>query len=180
MCRHLIRSWPKSRPRRFTTRSGDCRLRYGLPIVLCYFEGLTIEAAARRLRWPHGTVRSRLARARDKLRRGLERRGVVLPAAALAAMLAPRPAACVWCQLCDMTARVATRFASGQAAAGAGSAFATALAHDVLKSMLLAKLKLLAIGLLFLGAFATGAGFVGQVVGRQAGKPDLKASGWKA
>ena len=49
---------------------------FRLPVVLCYFEGLTLDEAARRLRWPAGTVRSRLARARDKLRRGLTRRGV--------------------------------------------------------------------------------------------------------
>ena len=60
---------------------------FRLPVVLCYFEGLTLDEAARRLRCPAGTLRSRLARARDKLRRGLTRRGVVLPAAALAAAL---------------------------------------------------------------------------------------------
>ena len=32
---------------------------FRLPIVLCYFEGLTIEQAAHRLRCPAGTVRSR-------------------------------------------------------------------------------------------------------------------------
>ena len=31
-------------------------------VVLCYLEGLTHEQAARRLGWPVGTVRSRLAR----------------------------------------------------------------------------------------------------------------------
>ncbi len=51
---------------------------FRLPVVLCYFEGLTLDEAARRLRCPAGTLRSRLARAREKLRRGLTRRGVVL------------------------------------------------------------------------------------------------------
>ena len=37
-------------------------------VVLCYLEGLTHEQAALRLGWPVGTVRSRLARARDRLR----------------------------------------------------------------------------------------------------------------
>ncbi len=32
------------------------------PVVLCYIEGLTVEEAARQLRWPRGTVCSRLAR----------------------------------------------------------------------------------------------------------------------
>ena len=43
---------------------------FRLPIVLCYFEGLTLNEASRRLQWPVGTVSSRLARARDKLRAG--------------------------------------------------------------------------------------------------------------
>ena len=42
--------------------------KYRAPIVLCYFEGLTHDEAAARLSWPVGTVRSRLARARDTLR----------------------------------------------------------------------------------------------------------------
>ena len=37
------------------------------PMVLCYLEGMTHELAARQLRCPVGTVRSRLARARALL-----------------------------------------------------------------------------------------------------------------
>ena len=54
--------------------------KYRQPIVLCYFEGLTHDDAAARLCWPVGTVRGRLARARDRLREGLDRRGVSLSA----------------------------------------------------------------------------------------------------
>ncbi len=81
-------------------------------VVLCYFEGLSPDEAAQRLRWPAGTLRSRLVRAREKLRRGLALRGVALPAAALAAAPAPRSAAArsvSTCRLCDATARAATR-----------------------------------------------------------------------
>jgi RNA polymerase sigma factor (sigma-70 family) len=46
------------------------------PIVLCYLEGLTTEAAARRLGCPQGTVMSRLARARERLHIRLTRRGL--------------------------------------------------------------------------------------------------------
>ncbi len=35
---------------------------FRLPVVLCYFEGQTLDEAARTLCWPPGTVRSRLAR----------------------------------------------------------------------------------------------------------------------
>ena len=133
---------------------------FRLPVVLCYFEGLTLDEAARRLRCPAGTVGSRLARARDKLRRGLTRRGVVLPAATLAAALAPRSAsASISSPLCDITTRAAMNFAAGQAAAGATSASAMALAQEVLRSMLLHKLRFLAMTFLFLGAVATGAGY---------------------
>ncbi len=130
-------------------------------VVLCYFEGLTLEEAARRLRCPAGTVRSRLARACDKLRRGLTRRGVSLSGAALVAALSPRSAsASVSSPLCDITTRAAMNFAAGQAAAGATSASAMALAQEVLRSMLLHKLKLTALTLLFLGSIATGAGYL--------------------
>src|SRR5262249_37603779 len=55
-----------------------------LPILLCYFEGLSHEQAASRLRWPVGTVKTRLTRARERLRSRLERQGrpflLLLPA----------------------------------------------------------------------------------------------------
>ena len=37
-------------------------------VVLCYLEGLTHEMAAERLGWPVGSVKSRLAWARERLR----------------------------------------------------------------------------------------------------------------
>ena len=46
--------------------------------MLCYFEGLTHERRPSRLGCPLGTVKGRLSRARDLLRRRLTRRGVTL------------------------------------------------------------------------------------------------------
>ena len=148
---------------------------FRLPVVLCYFEGLTPDEAADRLRCPAGTVRSRLARACDKLRRGLTRRGAVLSAAALAAALDSKAAwASISAPLCNMTARAAADFVAGKSTAGAISISAMAMAQEVLSSMLFHKMKLVTLTLLFFGAIASGAGFVGQALGRQAGKPDLR------
>jgi RNA polymerase sigma factor (sigma-70 family) len=130
---------------------------FRLPLVLCYFEGLTPDEAARRLHCPAGTVHSRLVRARDKLRRSLTRRGVVLPAAALTVAQAPRSAsASISSPLCDLTTRAALHFAAGHAVAP----LATALAREVLRSMLLRKLRLTTLALLCLGAIASGAGYL--------------------
>jgi RNA polymerase sigma factor (sigma-70 family) len=130
---------------------------FRVPVVLCYFEGLTLDQAALRLGCPAGTVHSRLARARDKLRRGLTRRGVVMPATALAAALATRPAvASVSSQLCETTARAAIEFAAGRSVATLGGA----LAQEVLRAMFFHKVKFIPFTLLLLGAVATSAGYL--------------------
>jgi RNA polymerase sigma factor (sigma-70 family) len=131
-----------------------------LPVVLCYFEGLSLSEAARRLRCPAGTVHSRLARAKEKLRRGLTRRGVVLSTTAMAAMLAPRPAsASVSSLLCDSTTRAAIAFAARHAAGGVLSATAAALAQEVLLAMLIHKVKAAALSVLLITSLAGGAGY---------------------
>src|SRR5260370_6604299 len=54
--------------------------RFGAPTILCYLAGKTIEEAAAELGCPRGTVASRLARARERLRVRLVGRGLALPA----------------------------------------------------------------------------------------------------
>ncbi|MDG3005349.1 sigma-70 family RNA polymerase sigma factor [Paludisphaera mucosa] len=73
--------------------------RYRDPIVLCHLQGLTYEAAARRLGCPLGTLSIRLKRAKLRLRDRLERRGfdpalgsVTLPGAAVPGALATETA----------------------------------------------------------------------------------------
>lgn len=73
--------------------------KYRGPVVLCDLEGLTHDEAAQRLRWPVGTVKGRLSRARDRLRGRLERLGVGAPAAVLAATFGAKaavPEGLVW------------------------------------------------------------------------------------
>ena len=55
------------------------------PVVLCYLQGLTYAAAAHQLGLSEVAIRGRLARARERLRRRLTRRGVTVPAGLLAA-----------------------------------------------------------------------------------------------
>jgi RNA polymerase sigma factor (sigma-70 family) len=142
--------------------------KYRAPIVLCYLEGLTHDEAAARLRWPIGTVRSRLSRARDRLRSRLTRRGITAPPtlgalagffpgdahASIAAAASPLPA-----HLATSVARLATRFAIGQSAtAGSLPAAALGLAQGVLSTMILKKLTIAGCVILSLGIATAGGG----------------------
>ncbi len=136
---------------------------FRLPVVLCYFEGLTLDQAALRLRCPAGTIHSRLARARERLGRGLTRRGIIMPAAALAVALSPGSAsASVSSHLCETTARAAISFAAGQAAAP----MAADLAREVLRSMMLHRFKLASLTLFFVGVVATSTGYLTRSLAR--------------
>jgi RNA polymerase sigma factor (sigma-70 family) len=58
--------------------------RHRAAVVLCYLEGLSAAEAGQRLGCPTGTVESRLAAARRRLRERLSGRGVTLPVGVLA------------------------------------------------------------------------------------------------
>jgi RNA polymerase sigma factor (sigma-70 family) len=107
--------------------------RYRAPLLLCYLQGLTHEEAAAQLGWPLGTVRSRLARARDRLRARLTRRGLALSAAAFATVLAAQSAsAAVPAVLSDAALRAVL--------VGTASANVLALVQGVSRAMFLSKL----------------------------------------
>ena len=54
--------------------------RYRAPVVLCYLEAMSYQMAAARLGVSEDAVRGRLARARERLRTRLTRRGIEVPA----------------------------------------------------------------------------------------------------
>ena len=60
--------------------------KFRLPLILCDLEARSNAEAAAGLGCPLGTLNSRLARGRQKLRQRLLRRGIALPALAAAAV----------------------------------------------------------------------------------------------
>ena len=89
--------------------------RFRAAIVLCDVQGLTHEEAARHLGCPVGTIKSRLVRGRERLRRRLTRRGVAPCAGALAPAISARDASSRgWPALSDSIAHTAARVAAGE------------------------------------------------------------------
>jgi RNA polymerase sigma factor (sigma-70 family) len=128
--------------------------RYRAPLVLCYLEGKSIQDAARALGCPKGTVFSRMARGRDRLRRRLRRRGLLLAGPALAAVL-PRGAASAAEVPPDLAAAAVRGAAGGRAPAAARS-----LADDVLRDMARQRLLLGSVcGLVVLAAAGAAGSF---------------------
>jgi RNA polymerase sigma factor (sigma-70 family) len=144
--------------------------KYRAPVVLCYLEGLTHDQAAARLSWPVGTVRSRLARARDRLRTCLVRRGVTASAAfgpasswlggdpiTTTVTTSAKSSATVSVEFLLSTAQAVARQVTGRmTAATSVTSTSLLLAQGVLTTMLLKKLIIIACIALPLGVMTIG------------------------
>ncbi len=149
--------------------------KYRTPIILCDLEGRTHREAASQLGWPIGTVSSRLSRARSMLAKRLTRRGMSLSGGSLAVLLAQESAsASMPARLIDSTTQTASLFAEGGAVtAGVVSAEVAALTGEVLKVMLLGKLKIVTTALMLGGVVVLGGG--GLAYRSRAADPPSKA-----
>jgi RNA polymerase sigma factor (sigma-70 family) len=89
--------------------------RYRLPLILCYLEGKSHVEAARQLGWPSGSMSSRLARSREKLRWRLARRGLTFTSALFAMLLREKASGQeLSLELIQHTKRAAMASASGK------------------------------------------------------------------
>jgi RNA polymerase sigma factor (sigma-70 family) len=132
--------------------------KYRLPVLLCYLGGQSTEQAAQALGCPRGTILSRLAWARQRLRGRLTRRGLTLSTGAVAAVLARNAApAATLTALVNSTLKVAKWFAAGSVGAGAVPPEPVlSLTEGVIRSMFLNKMKVVA--LVFVVLVLAGAG----------------------
>jgi len=143
--------------------------RYREPIVLCYLEGMSYQAAAERLGCPIGTVSVRLMRAREKLRARLVRRGEAVPSGTGIDLLAAdgdrqrvAPA------LIASAAQNATALvAGGLPGAGVLPSSISNLVQEVTMTMFVRQFAARAVASLILGVLLVGSGVLGyQALGK--------------
>jgi RNA polymerase sigma factor (sigma-70 family) len=124
--------------------------RHRVPLVLCYLEGKTQEAAARQLGCPRGRLWRRLERGRELLRVRLTRRGLSLSGGLFALLLSGNPSpAGLSAGLVDAAVRSALELGAGRPVAGAVSSRVAALAAGGLEPVVTTKL---AVGLFLTAA----------------------------
>jgi RNA polymerase sigma factor (sigma-70 family) len=136
--------------------------KYRIAIVLCDLEGKTRTEAARQLGVPEGTLAARVARGRRLLAKRLARHGLAVTGGALGILLTQNAASAgVPPSVVSTTIKAASLFAAGQATApGVISAKAAVLTEGVLKTMLLAKLKVVTVLCAMVAALGWGSGWL--------------------
>jgi HlyD family secretion protein len=161
-------------------------VKYRDVVVRCYWQGLTHEQAAAELGCPLGTVRSRLGRARDLLRRRLLRRGLAPLAALVAAALdrtalaasassASVPLRPVPSELVHSTIRFVSQSAAREATGPLATGLAGSLVERVIWRMTMSKISAFVVGASLLGLAGYGVGVAvsnGQVAQSKSKKSD--------
>ena len=136
--------------------------RYRVPLVLCDLEGHPQELAARHLGCAVGTIKSRLARGRETLRRRLARRGLAPTIALGPGLPVFSPASArLPVALVESTISLATTRAMG----GLAPVAVSVLAEGALTMMLFSKIRLLAIPGLATAVLASGIAVFAQAEG---------------
>ncbi len=136
--------------------------RYRIAFVLCYLQGKTNAEAARELGIPVGTILSRLAWARERLRDRLGRRGVTLTVAGLISVLGQAVAEAAPPQ--DVVT-AALRLPAGEVPVTVMS-----VAKGVMQSMTLTQLKVAAVVVVALGLLGTAGGLLYQAEAQVPGR----------
>ena len=154
--------------------------RHRVAFVLCGLEGKTCEEAGRLLGCPAGTVSSRLARARQRLRDRLTRRGFAPAGLLVAALTGDALAATVPTVLVESIVRAAPSMLVARAS-GVSPDRPTAIAQGVVRAMFVQKLRfvpaLIVVGLpMAAGAVFAGSGRVGDA---EPPRPEPKGAGEK-
>jgi RNA polymerase sigma factor (sigma-70 family) len=149
--------------------------RYRVPVVLCYLQGLTQAQAAREIGCPEGTVATRLARARQRLRRRLAKHGLGVTAGAVG--VGSQTSARLSALLLVSTVRIATAVRVGQTLETAGvPARVAALTKGVSKAMFLAKMRFVLGTVIVLTAIVGGTGvWTYGVLGSEPNAPEAPA-----
>ena len=127
--------------------------RYRIPVVLCDLEERPYEEAARHLGCPVGTIKSRLARGRERLKQGLTRRGLDDRAGILASgFVVAGASAALPASLTSSTIRLAI----GSAAARPALVSIAILVKEALRAMIKRRLGSSVSALFVLGVVAIG------------------------
>jgi len=116
--------------------------RYRVPLLLCFFEGLTHQVAADRLGIPIGTLATQVARAKDRLCRRLSSRGFEPTASGLVIALAGGSAAARPIFVA-VTTQAAVAFATGANVVPGVSESVLEMAKGAMRTMINAKYRLI-------------------------------------